>query len=430
MKLDRGRSGVAIALVLGLSLSACSTAASPAASPAQSSTVVPTAASIATAAATPSAVPAQGTWHSTGTMAVARKLHTATLLPDGKVLVAGGVDSNDDTSSRALASAELYDPHTGTWSATGSMIHPRAWATATLLPSGLVLVAGGLCPGSTTNGCPTVEDPSGAIADAELYDPRTGKWTATGTMFSPRFEHTAVLLADGRVLVAGAELAPDRLIASTELYDPAAGRWRAAGDLFIPRWQQFAVALPDGGALVAGGYGATSPTAHGLSNSVELFNPGTGTWHTGPKLLVGRAQGGAATLLQNGTVLIAGGDGGGDHMLASAELYDPITGARTTGAMSTTRVEFASAAMPDGRLLVMGGFDVPGTGKLLSSAEIYDPAAGAWFDAGSMASARFDFTATLLEDGTVLVTGGSAVAGNAPLPGADAVSPLAEIYAP
>jgi hypothetical protein len=363
-------------------------------------------------------------------MAVARKLHTATLLPDGKVLVAGGMDSDDDASWKALASAELYDPRTGAWSATGSMLHPRAWHTATLLPNGLVLVAGGQCPGLYEKGCPTLGDPSGAMADAELYDPKTGTWKTTGSMTSPRFEHTATLLADGKVLVAGAELAPDLLIASTELYDPATGRWTATGNMLTARWQQFAVGLPDGGALVAGGYGAISPTKEAIQDSVERYSPATGTWRAGPTLLVGRAQGGAAVLLRNGSVLIAGGDGGGDHMLAAAELYDPATGSRATGAMSTTRAEFAAALLVDGRLLAVGGFDVPGTGKLLSSAEIYDPSAGAWRGAGSMGSARFDFTATLLEDGRVLVTGGSAIAADEVVPGADRVTSLAEIYAP
>jgi len=363
-------------------------------------------------------------------MAVARKLHTATLLPDGKVLVAGGVDSDDDASAKALASAELYDPRTGTWSATGSMLHPRAWHTATLLPNGLVLVAGGQCPGLYEKGCPAVEDPSGAMPDAELHDPKTGTWKATGSMTSPRLEHTATLLADGKVLVAGAELAPDAIVASTELYDPATGRWTATGDLLTGRWQQFAVGLPDGGALVAGGYGPISLAPHRLLNSVELYSPKTGAWRTGPMLLVGRAQGGAAVLLRNGSVLIAGGDGGGDHSLAAAELYDPATGSRATGAMSTTREEFASALLSDGKLLAVGGFDVPGTGKLLSSAEIYDPSTGAWRSAGAMFMARFDFGATLLDDGHVLVTGGSAIAADHVVPAADTVSSTAEIYAP
>jgi hypothetical protein len=268
------------------------------------------------------------------------------------------------------------------------------------------------------------------MPDAELYDPKTGVWTATGSMTSPRFEHTATLLADGKVLVAGAELAPDAILASAELYDPATGRWTATGDLLTARWQQFAVGLPDGGALVAGGYGPISPTTHGLLDSVEIYSPATGTWRARSTLLVGRAQGGAAVLLRTGSVLIAGGDGGGDHMLAAAELYDPATGSLPTGAMSTTRAEFASALMADGKVLAVGGFDVPGTGKLLSSAEIYDPAAGAWRGAGAMGWARFDFSATLLEDGRVLVSGGSAIAASHVVPGSDTVSSSAELYDP
>src|SRR3954447_8281771 len=147
------------------------------------------------------------------------------------------------------------------------MIRPRAWHTATLLRSGLVLVAGGKCPGPATKGCPSVGDPSGAIAESELYNPKTGRWTATGTMTSPRFEHTATLLADGKVLVAGAELAPDAILASTELYDPATGRWTSVGNMQTARWQQFPVGLRAAPALVGGGYGDFSPTAHGLLNS-------------------------------------------------------------------------------------------------------------------------------------------------------------------
>jgi len=419
---------VAILLVAGCGGSA-PTSSMPAAATSSAGAGTPATTAVTFEPSNPSG-PAVGTWRQTASMSVARKLHTATLLPDGKVLVAGGMDSDDDASFKSLASAELYDPGRGTWSATGSMLHPRAWHTATLLPNGLVLVAGGQCPGLYEKTCPAVEDPSGAMPDAELYDPKTGTWTATGSMISPRFQHTATLLADGRVLAAGAELAPDLFIAATELYDPATGRWTATGDLLTARWQHFAVGLPDGGALVAGGYGATSPTTHALVNSVELYGPGTGAWRAGSPLLVARAQGGAAALLKTGRVLIAGGDGGGDHMLAAAELYDPATGTRATGAMSTTRAELSSAMLADGRVLAVGGFDVPGTGKLLSSAELYDPSTGAWRSAGAMHWARFDFTATLLADGRVLVTGGSAIAADHVVSAADGVSPWAEIYSP
>jgi len=397
--------------------------------------------SISSGPAVPSAIPAtaqpaEGSWEVTSPMAVARKGHTATLLPDGKVLVVGGVDSNDDASAKALASAELYDPKTGTWSETGSLIHPRAWHTATLLKNGLVLVAGGNCPGLTTKGCfaaPSLQpdwDPSGAIAAAELYDPKTGTWATTGSMTSPRFLHTATLLADGRVLVAGAELAPDWIRDTTEVYDPGTGRWMATGKLHTARWRQFAVALPDGGALVAGGYGV-SPNTDGLLDSVELYSAATGSWRLGPSLLAGRAQGGAAVLLPTGSVLIAGGEGAG-QVPGSAELYDPATGSRAAGAMGSGRDALGWASLPDGRLLVVGGFDKPETPDFTyrATAEIYDILAGDWHSAGAMQIAGFEFKATLLRDGRVLVTGGSASPADHVASGADTVSSSAEIWTP
>ena len=148
--------------------------------------------------------PASGTWTATGSLATARDCHTATLLPNGKVLVAGGYDS-----SGYLASAELYDPASGTWTATGSLATARDDHTATLLPNGKVLVAGGF-------------DSSGALASAELYDPASGTWTATGSLATARCDHTATLLPNGKVLVAGGFGNPYGPLASAELYVPAA----------------------------------------------------------------------------------------------------------------------------------------------------------------------------------------------------------------
>jgi len=349
-------------------------------------------------------------------MIAARAQFTATLLSNGKVLVAGGVDDSNDETKHTLASAELYDPRTGRWTATGSMHWPRAFHTATLLKTGKVLVAGGYCTALTLKACPSVEDPDGAIAAAELYDPKTGRWTVTGSMTTTRFLDTATLLPDGRVLVAGAEHAPDEHLASAETYDPATGRWTATGSMITGRWQHFAVGLGDDQVLIAGGIGPAMPSA-------ELYDARTGRWTATGSPISGRAQGGTAALLADGRVLLAGGDGGGDHMLATAELYDPVTGMWTqTGAMSGPRVESAFVVLPDGRVFVVGGFAVPGgPDPPLATAEIYDPGTGAWSPAGAGSIGSFDLTATSLPDGEVLVAGGLVQTG---------VTSSAELYRP
>src|SRR6266536_2532792 len=150
------------------------------------------------------------TFDNTGSLGTARHSHTATLLPNGKVLVAGGFNS-----SGILASAELYDPASGTWTATGSLGTPRRSHTATLLPNGKVLVAGGL---STS-----------VVASAELYDPASGTWTATGSLGTARFSHTATLLPNGKVLLAGGDN-DSGVLASAKLYDIGLGFVR-------PDWQ-------------------------------------------------------------------------------------------------------------------------------------------------------------------------------------------------
>ena len=216
------------------------------------------------------------------------RCHTATLLPNGKVLVAGGYDSDG-----ALASAELYDPASGTWTATGSLATARVRHTATLLPNGKVLVAGGVDSsgysrerGTLRSGerdldghrqprhrtllitrrrcCPTARCSSqadhgnvGVLASAELYDPASGTWTATGSLTTARYGHTATLLPNGKVLVAGGYNGLGYL-ASAELYDPASGTWTATGSLATARYDHTATLLPNGKVLVAGGDMATS----------------------------------------------------------------------------------------------------------------------------------------------------------------------------
>ncbi|PWU09015.1 MAG: hypothetical protein C5B50_28095 [Verrucomicrobia bacterium] len=356
-------------------------------------------------------------WVYTGSLNTARAGFTATLLSDGKVLVAGGNNGEAPT----LQSAELYDPATGIWTLTGSLSTPRYAHTATMLPNGKVLVAGGY-------NYPSV---AGYPAAAELYDPATGQWTATGQMNSPRASHTATLLPNGKVLVVGG--ADDSVLSSAELYDPSTGVWTTTGSLGTPRHSHTATLLPNGKVLVSGGYftGALATT--------EIYDPATGTW-TGSGQMSDARYGHTATCLPGGKVYVMGGEAAG-FMLSSAELFDPTTGTWTgTGSMTarawhtatllpsgrtlvaggsqnygngtatttfsqmnTSRWDHAATLLANGKVLVIGGY---GSGGYLSSAELYDPAIGAWSGTGALNTGLNEHTATLLPNGKVIVAGG------------------------
>ena len=344
--------------------------------------------------------PVAGTWSTTGALTTGRYLHTATLLPNGKVLVAGGFDG-----SAALGSAELYDPAAGTWSATGALVTARSNHTATLLPNGKVLVAGGLG--------------GGASVSAELYDPAAGMWSATGALVTVHSGHTATLLPNGKVLVAGGYTG----IASpnAELYDPAAGTWSATSPLTNARGNHSATLLPNGKVLVAGGYtGMTGPG--GWLRSAELYDPAAGSWSAAGTLATERTFH-TATLLPNGKVLVAVGQGNSNTFLRSAELYDSAGGTwSATGALATARESHTATLLPNGKVLVAGG-DNAGS---LSNVELHDPAAGSWITAAQLATARKSHTSTLLPNGKVLVTGGDN--GSASLDSAELYDPAARTW--
>ena len=319
----------------------------------------------------------------------ARYGHTATLLSDGTVLVTGGYSSNGP-----LASAGLYDPSSGTWTAIGNMDGVRAEHTATLLSDGTVLVAGGIRPSGYL---------SNPLTAAELYDPSSGTWTATGEMIEAREGHTATLLSDGTVLVAGGN---GGALASAELYDPSGGTWTATGSMAGGRWKHTATLLPDGKVLVVG----SSPLA-----SAELYNPSSGSWTATGGMIEARVDH-TATLLSDGAVLVTGGVGyssGSSNTLASAELYDPSSGAWTaTGNMIEASYFHTATLLPDGKVLVAGGYDSIGDGfAVLASAELYDPSSRSWTATGTMDEGRVRHSATLLPDGRVLVAGGGGFSG-------------------
>ena len=374
--------------LVGLSLVLAACDAKP---PASSS---PTAAPSASAAASASTAPNPVTTE-TGPMIVGRSKHTATTLRDGRVLIAGGYDADQVP----LSSAELYDPATDSFSLTGAMAVGRGLHTATLLADGRVLIAGG--------GAASWVSASGSGALAELYDPKTGTFTPTGSMSTAREDHTATLLADGRVLIAGGNDTGEHTVASAELYDPTTGMFSPTGSMTAAHGFHTATLLQDGRVLVAGG-DPTAWASSGILASADLYDPTTGTFTATSPMIATRAYQ-TATLLGDGRVLIAGG-GTGTSSLSSAELYDPVAGRFTaTGSLVQPRTYQTATLLTDGRVLLVGGDSYGGdwgAAAWLASAELYDPRTGSFTATDAMSDGRVFHQAPLLADGRVLVTTG------------------------
>lgn len=237
--------------------------------------------------------PVSGNWTPTGDMGAARYNFPMVLLPNDKVLAAGGANIGDSFSA-----SELYDPAAGSWSPTGSMSVKRYRHSLTILPDGKVLAVGGRNTAS--------------LASCELYDPVTGTWTVTGSMATPRYDHTATLLFNGKVLVTGGYQTPATYLQSAELYDPAAGTWSAAAALGVTRIAHSAALLPSGKVLVSGGYNAGQTHATSV-----VYDPVKNAWAVGPTLLAARNGQSMAALPDGGVLLVGGSDFVGP--LASAE---------------------------------------------------------------------------------------------------------------
>jgi len=313
-------------------------------------------------------------WTSVGDLFDARTLHTATLLPSGKVLVVGG----RLPGVPVRAGAELYDPVKRTWSNAGNSAFNRSGHTATLLPNGRVLVAGGAGNEPPTN-------------EVVIYDPLTNAWTQGPAMAVSRLQPTATLLPDGRVLVAGGRNLSGT-VASAELYDPSTNSWSPASSMATPRTIHTATLLADGTVLVTGGM--TNPTS---TQTAERYDPATNTWTATASLSAPR-HGHTATLLPNATVLVAGGG------LASAELYDPIAGTWSpAGSMTHPRYLHTATLLSNGKVLFVAGIDAT---VVFGDVDAYDSSDGTWSVAPSIANSRFEHTATLLPHDVVLVTGG------------------------
>jgi hypothetical protein len=341
-----------------------------------------------------------GTWTNTGSLTTARDGgHTATLLENGLVLIVGG----ENVSGVALAAAELYNPSTGTFSATGSLNTPRSAHTATLLDNGTVLIAGG-------------SNTSGYLASAELYNPSTGLFTTvTGSLNTARSTHTGTLLSNGMVLIAGGQNSSSGWLASAELYNPSTQLFTTVGNLNTARRSHTATGLNNGQVLIVGGYGAEQVGGPGQLGSAELYNPSNETFALTGSLNQARYYH-TATLRNDGKVLIAGGEINIPSVTveSSTEVYNPASGtfAQTAG-LATARAGHTATLLNNGTVLIAGGFDfvtVPPhmrSVQPLASAELYAPSTESSSSTGSLNVADGNSTAVLLIDGNCLIAGGS-----------------------
>lgn len=335
----------------------------------------------ATATITVNAHTYSGSWTATGALVTARYFHTATLLPSGSVLAAGGFGANPYP---ALASMELYDPATGTWSATGSLATARGAHRAALLGNGKVLLCGG--------------GGSAVLASAELYDPATGTVSPTGSMNGVRSHFALVPMADGRVLAAGGAGADGKAIASAEIYDPATGAWTAIASLPKRMRSNGGILLPTGKVLVTGGY----DEGDFAITQVCLFDASAGTWTVAGNLLTLRYLPEFHLLPGSTKVMVLGSTTYG-------EVFDYAAGTSVATAAFDSSVAAlcnwqASVLLDSGRVLGTGfgpSFLVAGTRCFTA-----DPAGATWTATGSLGTARMAHRAVVLKDYRVLVLGG------------------------
>jgi N-acetylneuraminic acid mutarotase len=315
--------------------------------------------------------------------------NTSTLLPNGWVLLAGGMGT---TASRSEAILYNYDPKGGAWTNTNSLNTARAWHTATLLPNGLVLAAGGVDSGT---------DLDNVLASAELFYPQAGKWTNTGSMTNARQNHTATLLPDGLVLATGGFSASGTILPNSELYYPSSGGWTNTGSLNTGRVYHTTTLLPNGLVLAVGGLSASGA----VLSSAELYYPSAGQWTNTGSMTNARMYH-TATLLPNGYVLVAGGATNATWAATTTvELYNPWSGTWATNTPMNAAREYQSATMlPTGELLVAGGYNA--SGGSLQAAELFNPNTQSWVYTGNLNTSRQYQTATLLPNGFVLVAYG------------------------
>jgi len=341
-------------------------------------------------------------------MTTRRALHSATLLRGGRILICGGT-SNANIGG-VLDTAEIYDPAGGSFTPTGTMMAARQGHTATLLPDGTVLIAGG----SKSIGYRS------QLASAEIYDPGSGTFRAIGSMREPRDGHSATLLRDGRVLIAGGSPNGIATTASAEIYDYRTGRFTAIASMGVPRETHSATLLKNGTVLIAGGGRGGMPGGYIAYTTAEIFDPASNTFRMLTAHMTVDRVAPAAALLDDGRVLIAGGKSGkirgpfgGASLfyftpLESAEVFDPESSSfHTVGAMASAHYLAVATRLNDGMVLISGGWTaVGGVIGGTPAADLFDPSRNIFSGGGDLHVGRLNQTATMLPDGDVMVAGG------------------------
>ena len=318
-------------------------------------------------------------------MRIARAAHTATTLPDGRVLVAGGFTEAEN----AATSAEIYDPVANRFVPLPRMVTLRHSHTATLLPGGRVLIVGGYATGNEV------------VTKAELFDPKSNAFSSTGSMGAARAGHVAVLLRNGKVLIAGGVGPAWSFLSSAELFDPATGRFTPTGAMAVARESHIAARLDDGRVLIAGGHRGRRADMV-LYSSTEMYDAAAGTFRASGDMRVRRHKH-DATVLPDGRVLITGGTDERDMngVYRSTELFDPRSEVFTLGAVMTQpryKHNGASVLLADGRVLIAGG---------AANVEAFDPRGGSFAAVAGERRMSGQFSAVAaLQNGSVLITGG------------------------
>jgi len=297
--------------------------------------------------------PATGMFSAAGTMSPARVYHSATLLANGTVLiVAGQVYGGSSGSTTCTSMVQIYNPDSGTFASVPSLARYQCEHVATSLSDGRVLIVGSYADG-----------------EMEVFSPATSQFTKTGSMVTPRIAgHTATTLNDGRVLVVGGVSVSAVYTASAEAFDPVTGSFAAVGNMARSRGYHTATVLPDGKVLIGGGIETNTSAGATYRPNVEIFDPATNTFAPGPVLAFAYDQATATRLLDDSILVVGGVSSAGPQALG--QLYDPAGKTFSFAAsLSVARYAHTATLLPGGAVLIVGG--ETGTGPSIVPAEIY-----------------------------------------------------------